>query len=99
MPLQEHSFSIDVDASPEEVWEVFWYRGNDRPKNKIGTIDILHPGDEVGNGLVHNRLSRDNDTLLAAIEGGIRWHRKRAGAASTSVDAATGEGSGRSDQP
>ncbi len=25
---------------------------------------------------VHNRLSRDNDTLLAAIEGGIRWHRK-----------------------
>jgi hypothetical protein len=26
---------------------------------------------------VHKRLSRDNDTLLAAIEGGIRWHRKR----------------------
>jgi len=157
--VQEHSFSIDVDASPQEVWQVFWYRGSDRPKNKIGTIDILHPGDEVGNGLVrhctfpvprfllsggvgqswewltevklheswrydaigkplwsraegfqrledlgdgrtrihfteryetfnpwmrrlgleryvHNRLSRDNDTLLAAIEGGIRWHRK-----------------------
>ena len=54
MPLREHSFSIDVDASPEEVWEVFWYRGNDRPKNKIGTIDILHPGDEVGNGLVRH---------------------------------------------
>ena len=54
MPLQEHSFSIEVDASPEEVWEVFWYRGNDRPKNKIGTIDILHPGDEVGNGLVRH---------------------------------------------
>src|SRR5512132_2887160 len=169
-PMQEHSFSIDVDAPPEEVWEVFWYRGDDRPKNKIGTIDILHPGDEVGNGLVrhctfpvprfllsggvgqswrydavgkplwsraerftrledlgdgrtrihfteryetfnpwmrrlgleryvHNRLSRDNDTLLAAINGGIRWHRKRAGAASTGVDAATGEGAGRSDQP
>jgi hypothetical protein len=28
---------------------------------------------------VHKRLSRDNDTLLAAIEGGIRWHRKRRG--------------------
>ena len=26
-PMQEHSFSIDVDAPPEEVWEVFWYRG------------------------------------------------------------------------
>src|SRR5919204_1039771 len=159
-PVREHSFSIDVKASPEEVWEVFWYRGDDRPQNKIGTIDILHPGDEVGNGLVrhctfpvprfllsggvgqswewltevklhdswrydaigkplwsraegfqrledlgdgrtrihfteryetfnpwmrrlgleryvHHRLSRDNDSLLAAIEGGIRWHRKR----------------------
>src|SRR6266498_4393374 len=52
--MQEHSFSIDVDASPREVWEVFWYRGNDRPKNKIGSIDILHPGDDVGNGLVRH---------------------------------------------
>ena len=176
-PMQEHSFSIDVDAPPEEVWEVFWYRGDDRPKNKIGTIDILHPGDEVGNGLVrhctfpvprfllsggvgqswewltevklheswrydaigkplwsraegfqrledlgdgrtrihfteryetfnpwmrrlgleryvHNRLSRDNDTLLAAINGGIRWHRKRRARA----EAGTGEGSGSSDR-
>src|SRR6266545_7131215 len=52
--MQEHSFSIDVDASPREVWDVFWYRGNDRPKNKIGSIDILHPGDDVGNGLVRH---------------------------------------------
>ena len=26
---------------------------------------------------VHRRLSRDNDTILAALEGGLRWHRKR----------------------
>ena len=26
---------------------------------------------------VHESLSRDNDTILAAIEGGVRWHRKR----------------------
>jgi len=26
---------------------------------------------------VHDRISRDNDTILAAIEGGLRWHRKR----------------------
>ncbi|MGI8797144.1 MAG: polyketide cyclase / dehydrase and lipid transport family protein [Acidimicrobiia bacterium] len=158
--VQEHSFSIVVDAPPDEVWDVFWYRGGDRPQGKIGTIDILHPGDDVGEGLVrhctfpvprfllsggvgvswewltqvtpheswrydaigkplwsraeghtrledlgdgrtrihflerywafnpwmcrlgleryvHNRLSRDNDTILAAIEGGVRWHRKR----------------------
>ena len=26
---------------------------------------------------VHNRLSRDNDSILAALEGGVRWHRRR----------------------
>ena len=26
---------------------------------------------------VHRRLSRDNDSILAALEGGVRWHRKR----------------------
>jgi hypothetical protein len=157
--VQHHEYSIDVNAPPEEVWEVFWYRGADRPQAKIGRIDILHPGNEVGEGLVrhchfpvpkwllsggvgkswewltevkpheswrydaigkplwsraeghtrledlgdgrtrvhfsesyeafnpvmrvllerrvHQRLSRDNDSILAAIEGGVRWHRKR----------------------
>jgi hypothetical protein len=157
--VQRHEFSVDVSAPPEEVWEVFWYRGADRPQAKIGRIDILHPGDAVGEGLVrhcefpvpkwllsggrgqswewltevqpyeswrydavgkplwsraeghtrledlgdgrtrihfqeiyeafnpvmrvlleravHSRLSRDNDSILAAIEGGVRWHRRR----------------------
>ena len=26
---------------------------------------------------VHHRLSRDNDTILAALEGGVQWHRRR----------------------
>jgi hypothetical protein len=43
---------------------------------------------------VHKRLSRDNDTLLAAIEGGIRWHRKRR----ARTEAGTAEGSGSSDR-
>ncbi|MDQ1533654.1 MAG: hypothetical protein QOF28_1415 [Actinomycetota bacterium] len=157
--MQRHEFSVDLNAPPEEVWEVFWYRGPDRPQAKIGRIDILHPGDAVGEGLVrhcefpvpkwllsggrgqswewltevkpyeswrydaigkplwsraqgrtrledlgdgrtrvhfqetyeafnpvmrvlleravHNRLSRDNDSILAALEGGVRWHRRR----------------------
>ena len=37
---------------------------------------------------VHDRLSRDNDTILAALDGGIRWHRKRRARA----EAGTGEG-------
>lgn len=167
--MQEHSFSVDVDAPREEVWELFWYRGAERPQAKIGSIHILHPGDEVGEGLVrhctfpvprflmsggvgkswewltevrpydswrydaigkplwsravghtrledlgdgrtrihfneqyeafnpwmrrlgleryvHRRLSRDNDSILAAIEGGVRWHRRqRAKAAEVSA--------------
>jgi len=26
---------------------------------------------------VHRRISRDNNTLLAALEGGLKWHRRR----------------------
>jgi hypothetical protein len=26
---------------------------------------------------VHRKISRDNDAMIAAIEGGIGWHRKR----------------------
>jgi hypothetical protein len=160
--VQEHNFSFEMNAPPEDVWEVFWYRGPDRPQPKdVKTrIEILHPGDKVGEGLVrhcyfpvprvlgsggvgqswewltqvkpheswrydavgkplwsratgitrledlgggrtrvhftetyetfnpwmrrlglerwiHRKLSRDNDTILAALEGGLRWHQKR----------------------
>ena len=159
--MQRHEFSFELDAPPELVWEVFWYRGPDRPQPKdVKTrIEILHPGDDDGNGLVrhcyfpvpkwllskgvgqswewltevkpyeswrydavgkplwsraqghtrledlgdgrtrihfeetyeafnpvmrvlleravHRRLSGDNDSILAAISGGVRWHRRR----------------------
>jgi len=148
-----------LDATPQEVWEVFWYRGPDKPKPELVTIEILHPGNEIGEGLVrhctfpvpkvlgsggvgkswewvtqvkpyeswrydavgkplwsratgwtrlapiandrtrvtfieeyeafnpimrvlfekrvHEGLSRDNDTILAALNGGLAWHRRR----------------------
>lgn len=157
--MQRHEYSVVVNAPPQEVWDVFWYRAPDRPQAKLGRIDILHPGNEVGEGLVrhcefsvpkwllsggrgqswewltevkpyeswrydavgkplwsraeghtrledlgdgrtrihfqeryeafnpvmrvvleravHRRLSRDNDSILAALEGGVRWHRRR----------------------
>ncbi len=160
--MQDHSYSVDISAPPEEVWELFWYRGPDRPQPRDGVtrIEILHPGDEVGEGLVrhcsfkvpkllcsggvaqswewltdvqrpiswrydaigkplwsratgftrledlgdgrtrihfretyetfnpwmrrlglerwvHRRISRDNDEMIAALEGGLGWHRKR----------------------
>jgi Polyketide cyclase / dehydrase and lipid transport len=159
--VQRHEFSVDLDAAPDEVWDVFWYRAPDRPQPRdVKTrIDILHPGDADGNGLVrhctfpvprwllsggigqswewltevkpieswrydaigkplwshatgrtrveplgeartrvhfteeyeaynpvmralfekrvHDFISRDNDTILAALQGGVKWHRKR----------------------
>ncbi len=42
---------------------------------------------------VHSRISKDNDTILAALEGGLKWHRKRrareATAAATDADPIT----------
>ena len=52
--MQEHHYEIELDATPEEVWEVFWYRGPDKPKPELVTIEILHPGDEIGEGLVRH---------------------------------------------
>ncbi len=60
--MQRHEYSIVVDAPPGDVWEVFWYRAPDRPQpppprpgEKVQTrIDILHPGDATGEGLVRH---------------------------------------------
>ena len=170
--MQRHEFSFELDAPPEEVWNVFWYRAPDRPQPKdVKTrIEILHPGDEIGNGLVrhcyfpvpwwlgskgvgqswewltevkpfeswrydavgkplwshatgwttlapiangrtratfveqyeafnpimrvllekrvHEGLSRDNDTILAALNGGLAWHRRRKAKAEASEGSA-----------
>ena len=52
--MQEHHYAFDVDASPEDLWEVFWYHGPDKPRTPGVTIEILHPGNEIGNGLVRH---------------------------------------------
>jgi hypothetical protein len=52
--VQQHTFSFEIDATPEEVWRVLH-----RPM-KAGhiiehgdvRIEIVHPGDEHGEGLV-----------------------------------------------
>ena len=54
--MQEHQHELVVDATPEELWQLFWYRGP-RPKQQQPggvTIEILHPGDDVGEGLVRH---------------------------------------------
>lgn len=52
--VQDHTYSVEVDGSPEEVWALFWgHRSGTRSHGDV-TIEILHPGDERGNGLVRH---------------------------------------------
>jgi len=54
--MQRHSYSVVVDGPPEQVWRLFWYRGP-RPSGPGPggvTIEILHPGDDKGEGLVRH---------------------------------------------
>jgi hypothetical protein len=37
---------------------------------------------------VHEGLSRDNDTILAALNGGLAWHRRRKAKAEAAEQAA-----------
>jgi hypothetical protein len=158
--VQVHKYSFVLNGTPDEVWQLFWMREPRRRESELATIEILHPGDEIGEGLVrhcwfkvpkillsggvgqswewltqvkpyeswrydaigkplwsratghttledlgdgttrvhfketyetfnpwmrrlglerwiHRKLSRDNDELLAAMKGGLEWHRRR----------------------
>ncbi|MDZ7784506.1 MAG: SRPBCC family protein [Halioglobus sp.] len=53
--MQDHSFSFDVDAPPEDVWAVFWSRKTgDVIEHGDVRIEILHGGDENGEGLIRH---------------------------------------------
>ena len=51
--MHEHDYSVVVEGTPEEVWRLFWYRGRRPVTDGVG-IEILHPGDEMGEGLVRH---------------------------------------------
>ena len=63
--MQHHEYSVAIDATPEEVWEVFWHRGVDKPQLQLGRIEILHPGDEVGEGKIRTCWFRVPRWLLS----------------------------------
>jgi hypothetical protein len=52
--MQVHNYSVEVDGSPQEVWKLFWGYRKSRPEHDGVKIDILHPGDEVGEGLIRH---------------------------------------------
>jgi hypothetical protein len=61
--MQDHRYSFEVDATPREVWQVFWspkHRGQVIEHGDV-RIEIYHPGDAIGEGLVrhcHFRVPR-----------------------------------------
>jgi hypothetical protein len=64
--MQVHEYSIEVDGTVAEVWGVFWNRNRPAPTPPRrrclpwrapqfhAQIEILHPGDENGEGLVRH---------------------------------------------
>ncbi|HEY2215137.1 MAG TPA: SRPBCC family protein [Acidimicrobiales bacterium] len=66
--MQEHHYHVDIEATPEELWKLFWFRA---PRSESGdvTIEILHPGDDIGNGLVRHCTFRVPRYLLSGGQG------------------------------
>ncbi len=52
--MQDHSFDFVVEGTAEEVWEVMWRPMRRGVTTDTVSIDVLHPGDETGNGLVRH---------------------------------------------
>jgi hypothetical protein len=52
--VQVHNFDFVVDGTPEEVWDVIWKRTRVGVETDTVTIEIYHPGDGEGNGLVRH---------------------------------------------
>ena len=67
-PVQEHHYYVDIEATVDELWQLFWAR---IPHTESGdvTIDILHPGDAVGEGLVRHCTFRVPRYLLTGGKG------------------------------
>ena len=66
--MQEHHYFVDIDATVDELWQLFWAR---IPHTETGdvTIDILYPGNEIGDGLIRHCTFRVPRYLLTGGKG------------------------------
>jgi hypothetical protein len=60
----EHRYSFEVEGTPQEIWPMFWHRQN--VEHGATKIEILHKGDELGNGLVRRCWFRVPKYLLSS---------------------------------
>jgi len=66
--MQSHEYAVEVEGTPDEVWGLFWARRSFRREDGGVGIDILHPGDAIGEGLIRHCTFRVPRYLLS---GGI----------------------------
>ena len=66
--MQEHHYYVDIDATVDELWQLFWAR-IPHTRNGDVTIDILYPGDEIGEGLIRHCTFRVPRYLLTGGKG------------------------------
>lgn len=52
--MQDHRYSFVVEATPAEVWRVFWGRRPRVSEHGAVRIEILHRGDANGDGLIRH---------------------------------------------
>lgn len=66
--MQEHHYFVDIEATVDELWQLFWAR---IPHTQSGdvTIDILYPGDDIGNGLIRHCWFRVPKYLMTGGKG------------------------------
>lgn len=70
--MQEHTYAIDVEGTPEEVWQVFWAHRSGTRSHEDVTIEVLHPGDTTGEGLVRHCRFPVPRWLLSGGQG-VSW--------------------------
>ena len=66
--MQEHHYFVDIDAGVDELWQLFWAR---IPHTETGdvSIDILYPGNDIGDGLIRHCTFRVPRYLLTGGKG------------------------------
>ncbi len=68
--MQRHEFSFDVDGTPDEVWRALHPKlGRTVIEHGDVRIEIVHPGDEDGLGLVRHCTFRVPRYLLSGGKG------------------------------
>jgi len=73
--MQDHRYSFEVDGSPQELWRIFWGRKKGQViEHGDVRIEILHAGDEKGEGLIrHCRFPVPRYLLTGGVAYSWEW--------------------------